>query len=155
VIPVKQTISGGPDAPPGKRGNCFGACMASAFEVPMTQIPDPPLECDITVHDSSAWWAHYRGVAAEHGFLIETFEPMEDWWDWMGLAQMGLVWIAGVPSLNIPATELVPDPLHAVVMRDTDLIHDPSNRITYSSIDLVDIRFGHYFVSLDPARALS
>lgn len=151
MVGVRQTKRGGPDAPPGMRGNCFGASLASALEVPMAQVPDPPAELDVTTHDSSPWWGHYSAVALEYGFILTPFYS-DAWWDWMDEHRPGMIWLAAVPSLNIPPTEAVPQPLHSVVMRDSRLAHDPSTGRRYERVRREDIVDAHSFTAVDPAR---
>lgn len=149
MIGVRQTLRGGPDASPGFRGNCMGACLASMLELPMSMIPDPPPELDVAGSDTSPWWGHYESVLGDLGFFLLTIK-INRWWNY--LADHKITWKAVVPSLNIPPTERTPDPLHAIVMRGQEVAWDPSRGKRYEHVSLHEIRSGDLLVPIDPAR---
>lgn len=153
MVGVKQTKAGGPDAPAGLRGNCFGACIASVLEVGMDQVPDLPQELEHTMDgdgDATEWWRHYERVLGGFGYVMTSVKAA----DWMPtFLAHDMYWIAGVPSLNLPPTEKVPDPLHAVVARGVRVAWDPSNKKTYAGVlDPDVVRDAHIFIAIDPRR---
>lgn len=118
---VMQTITSGPDA------NCFQACLASYFSVPIESIP---------VVGNDDQWANEIKVWAEDmnlGFMVFNV-PNEDYFL---SVHRGYSICSGLSTRGI---------LHAVIYRDGRLWHDPhpdSNGIV--KVDYVD-----FFYPLNP-----
>jgi hypothetical protein len=120
-----QTKIGGPDAPLEDRGDCFAACIASVLEVPLAEV-------EILLDDD--WWENTVAAVARHGHVVfEAYRhsdqlpegtghyTAEDIGNWIGDAY----WLASVPSLNLGSYEDGRPVKHVVVMRGTELAHDP------------------------------
>ena len=120
MIPVVQSIVG--DGKDGRRnGDCFRACVASIFELPLEAVPnfiDPsPIGWWIRLQT----WLRPMGLAADHEDHPPDAVPARITVGW---------WIASVASENLPGER------HAVVMHGTetagpddnllDVAHDPS-----------------------------
>lgn len=118
MIPVTQTKRGGPDVPPEERGDCFDACLASLLEVAIEDAP--------CTHDTDDWWANTQETAARHGYRIVYVGPLNQPAAEVGRWVGPVYWIAGVPSLNLGTYDDGSPVMHVVVMRGTELVHDPS-----------------------------
>ena len=105
-----QTILGGGDLPPEKRGDCVRACITSILGLPITAIEN----CH-----GDGWWERLRGEVGRHGYDIALvtmqYEP-----------PMDAYWIATLPSLNLGLDPDGKQADHCVVARGYTLIHDPS-----------------------------
>jgi hypothetical protein len=85
MTPILQTIHGYP------HGNCFQACVASIFDLPIEQVPH------FMDGDNSQWWEPCRSWAAERGFNACWIAPEES--DLMNLLlTCGLHYVAVGPS---------------------------------------------------------
>ena len=96
---VDQTKFGKPD------GNCFAACLASIFGLPLDDIPEFH-----TVSGESGWWFHFNEWSREHGYEVLMVRGIDH-------APVGMKCIASGMSgrgLN-----------HAVVWEDGKIKHDP------------------------------
>lgn len=99
MIPVKQTRIGYPG------GNCFAACVASVFEVPLESLPDLPME---KWASDELWW--------------------KTWMDWLAERNCGLVVLHGqTPPGYVLAGGKSPrgDFDHQVVALNGNIVHDP------------------------------
>lgn len=117
MIPVEQTIVGGPNVEPDKQGNCLAACIASIFELPIEEAP----------HDiaSDEWWSVVRQWMLARGLDIESVVGWPTRGDLAPL--LNGYWIGVVPSLNLFEADGFPVS-HAVVMHGRMVAHDPSTR---------------------------
>ena len=101
MIPVKQTKFG-PD-----NGNCFTACIASIFELP---IDETPQFCKSA--DDYDW-----------------FQRLENWSLYRGLLPLGLKYDSELKLNGVYAILSGKSPrgpwLHSVVWKDGEVIHDP------------------------------
>ena len=76
MIPVMQTRFGGPKAPPVLQGNCFQACVASLFELPLDQA------FDATVHTAEDWFDHFIVWCKARGLFPVYFDQASiNHWD--------------------------------------------------------------------------
>lgn len=108
MIQVEQTIF----APP--LGNCYAACVASIFEVPLSAVPHPTAD-EGTDKDG---WARYtarmhREFFVPRGLAEITFPAPDNRWHPMGYAILGAL---------SPRFE---GELHAVVTLDGRIVWDP------------------------------
>lgn len=131
MIPVNQTIL----TPP--LGNCYAACLASIFEVPLEAIPHPTEE-DAT-GPKGAWDAYEERIRKEflhpRGFTSVIISATE------GYIPEGYA----VLSAKSPRGDWE----HAVVVQDGVVVHDPH--------PLRDMGIGKWmawvvFPVIDPAR---
>ena len=118
MIPVSQTKRGGPDVPPEERGDCFDACLASVLEVGIEETYVPHVE---------EWWTAAQETAERHGHRIVYYalphsHSGREIGEWLG----PIYWLAGIPSLNLGLDANGEPVMHVVVMRGTELAHDPS-----------------------------
>lgn len=135
--PVTQTIIPGPDE---NRGNCFQACVASIFELPLEEVPD---FCSIP-----RWEKWLETWLAERGFAylearLDTDEPA----------------IYPIPKGVICVvsghTDRHPTRLHSVVAGTAgngvtwDFLHDPHPAGTF----LTRATLLMVFLPLDPSKA--
>lgn len=117
MIPVTQTKTGAPG------GNCFAACLASLFELPSAD--DVPNFC-YDVPEGEDWMEPASKWCAEQfGFCLFTLRSPEgaEWDDTAEymrsfFARSGAFVIAGVHTARGRH-------LHAVIMRDGEVVHDP------------------------------
>lgn len=105
-----QTLIGGGDVPPEKRGDCVRACLTSILGLPLDAIEN--------VH-GEGWWGRLRVQTALHGYDLAVFSPQYE-------PPAEAYWVATVPSLNLgPEPDGTPAD-HCVVARGYTLIHDPA-----------------------------
>lgn len=102
----RQTIFG------DRKGNCFSTCVACMFEVSTEEVPNfcgdfPP----------ETWWAAFLEWLASRGWTAIHFPADDDWASRMRDVIPGLTVIAGGDGPR--------GCLHAVLMRDGRLLHDP------------------------------
>jgi len=120
-----QTIFG------NKKGNCFAACFASIFEIPLEEIPN-------FVDVKESWWKGVVDWCAEHGvfpFPVDVEQSKKSGW---GLPP-GYTILSGKSPRG--------DWLHSVVARGGTVVHDPHP----SCAGLEDIQECLVFIVLDPA----
>ncbi len=126
--PVMQTKFGIPD------GNCFPACLASIFELPLEKIP-------ILNEIDQNWRPHLLKWLATFG-MSWTQVPAGSCW-----IPNGVYRIAGGPG---PRPDSAGKPIwHAVVWLDDKMVHDP-----HPSGDGLSCSPDHYdlFLVKDPGR---
>lgn len=137
---LRQTKSGGGNDPAAERGDCVPACIASILGLPITAIAN----CH-----GEGWWDRLNAEVGRYGFCLVQVDPTM-------VPRLGL-WIASLPSLNLP-----PEPdgrvaLHCVVARGFDLVHDPALLTRYDATSWDDAWEAGAFaeawvlVPLDPA----
>lgn len=103
--PVMQDAFGRDD------GNCFSACLASIFEVPLNEVPN----FFITAGDeATAWWAAVREWLRPRGFGIMALQLNDD--DRLLDEVDGWLIVTGESSRGIH---------HATIWRDGKMAHDP------------------------------
>lgn len=132
--PVEQLIVGGPDEPPEKRGDCVRAAICSVLELPITALPN---------YHGDDWWMFYVARVNELGAYLLDFDFEGD--PWPG------IWIASVPSINLPPGADGVRPLHVVVMYDDRLVWDPSRARKRESVDLDEVVSATILVAHEPA----
>lgn len=121
MVPVDQTVFGVP------HGNCLSACLASLLHL---KIEDVPTFCD-----KPDWLAAVNEWLDGRGLWAMCFQYN------LEIVPRGY-WIMGGKSPR-------GDFLHAVVMHDRDMVHDP-----HPSRDGVNSRFDcMILIPLDPSRA--
>ena len=93
----------------GANGNCFSACLASVFELPIEEVPN---FFTLAGHDEATWWAAVRDWLRPRGFGIISLRPntgtlvlFEGWLIVSGKSGRGLH--------------------HATVWRSGAMVHDP------------------------------
>ena len=151
MIPVKQTLTGGPDGPPELAGDCHRACLCSLLELPIDALSN------WVAHDD--WQGRVNEELVGHGYWevgIELdprnedhYRPCLEHWISPGF------WIAQVASLNLTGTyEGTDRPLqHVVVMEGRQLVWDPAIRRTYqlgTPVDELELWGISWLVACDP-----
>jgi hypothetical protein len=122
----------------GDEGNCYSACLASVFGVPLTDVPNFH---DIAKGDDEAWFVAVRDWLRPKGFGVMCVSTSE-----AGLEKYeGLLIVCGQsprdPELNR---------LHAVVFERGAMVHDPHPDNTgILCVDSVDLLY-----PLDPSTLL-
>jgi hypothetical protein len=114
MIEVEQTEFADYNAVPIRRGNCLAACVASIFEVPLSDLQE--------VYDSQTLWAWLRGYAPAVGMIARTYDEAVLFGSRVPTGFTGLPgltpWIAVVQSPRTPHA-------HCVVMVGETLVWDP------------------------------
>lgn len=126
--PVMQTVL-------GRHGNCYSACLASLFEIPLDQVPN---FFDVAGDDDSAWWGEVRSWLRARGFGVITVLVDEnsrlDLFD-------GWFIVGGESCRGIG---------HATIWRDGQLVHDPHpSKCGIIKADSVDLLY-----PLDPSKLM-
>jgi hypothetical protein len=141
MIPVKQTLVGGGDAPREKWGDCFRAAIASVLEVPGRSLPH------FIQGDDETWYGDMQDYLCEQfGFMLADVERedlpwTEDDWGFPGY------WLASVPSRNLGEGVT-----HVVVMHGSVLVHDPARRNQRTVVAFEELRRASWFIAMDPAK---
>jgi len=123
-------------------GNCFAACLASIFELPLDEVPNAALIWRLDDEDAGA-----RG-----------HKLIDDWLAEVGLAKAGLDvgdchdwrpegnWIGSYDSPRLPGET------HAVVCRGYDgVAWDPHPNAAADPVGESTLRFVYWLYVLDPA----
>lgn len=136
-----QTLRGGGHVPPEARGDCVPACIASILGLPISAIANTHGE---------GWWDRLQAEVARHGYCLVLldmrFEPPPG------------LWIASLPSLNLPADPDGREAWHSVVARGYELVHDPSLGERYTAESWAEawnrgtVGEGWALAPLDPAE---
>lgn len=114
----------------GEIGNCFSACLASVFYIPIEDVPN---FYNVAGNDPAAWWGAVRDWLRDRGFgvmsiqadLIDQFE--------------GLFIVGGESERGIE---------HAVLYQDGKVIFDPHpSNVGVKGVTSVDLLY-----PLDPAK---
>ncbi len=142
MIPINQTRLYTADAslPPG---NCFQACLASIFEVPITEVPDEEDTWKAGMGSSMSWCIYIRRIydwLAERNLAILNVTYAD-----YSMCLEDVYHIVSGPS---PRNNSI---LHAVVGKGVDLVHDPHPDKTMLDGDLKDYTY-EYFVIKDPSK---
>jgi len=126
MIPVMQTVL-------GRGGNCFSACLASLFNLPIEDVPN---FFDIAGEDDAMWWGAVRDWLRVRGFGIMSLDltnpsfisVFEGWFIVCGKSSRGLD--------------------HATLWRNGEMMHDPHpSQCGLIKPDTVDLLY-----PLDPSR---
>lgn len=114
MIPVAQTIFTAP------KGDCFRACVASIFELPIDAVPHF-FETSAGDHMwTQEQWDAVRSFAERHDTEAHWVDPDTEQSEVAKLVESGLHYVAFGPS---PSTPLG----HCVVMHKGEYVHDPSH----------------------------
>jgi hypothetical protein len=125
---VEQTRT----APPC--GNCFQACIASIFELPIEDVPD------WNANGEGRWLDLYDVWLAERGLAMVCVDVHTDTFrEFSYHDKISVYWIAGVKSPRISGS-------HAVVMENHKMVWDPHPQRDMGIRELIDCTF---FVPLD------
>ena len=125
--PIDQTILD------NSKGNCWAACLASIFEVPLESIPGP------------------SGVA-------EEFWP--DYHAWLNARNATVVslgrgeWIPDGFVIGSVMSPRFPDSQHAVVIHNGKVVHDPHPSKASLKDDLSDVVGVDLIFPLDPSKPI-
>ncbi len=119
--PVYQTKFGGKSSALDERGNCFQACLASVFELPLGEA------FDVTHYDTPEWWDQFNAWLAEFGLacVYVTTLAGED-------GQVHRPWSEslGYHIGRVDSTTWTDGTRHAVVMKGDEVVHDPNPHST-------------------------
>ena len=130
--PVMQTIMD------NKKGDCFRACVASIFELPIEEVPN---FVDVPTDSKHGWWPAVIQFFVERGYYPLPFE-IGDFTSGGWALPEGYQIISGEsPRGNWD---------HAVVAKDGKIVHDPHPEGT--GLDSKDECL--VFVALDPSRSM-
>lgn len=140
MIPVDQTIFGGDNPDPFKRGNCMQAAFASLLELPLDVVPH------FVAHDD--WRRTTDDWLALHGlwYLPVSVEDMR-----------GLCWPRRVDALLLVSGDSPRGPwshicVGKLALQDGEwqavVVHDPHP----SRAGLLKINYWDFVLPLDPAR---
>jgi hypothetical protein len=117
--PVDQTIGEPPN------GNCAQACVASILELELDKVPNfmckgPEEYCD-----------RIADYLQDIGFTFVEFN-LHNGHVWHGVWRHHIYgyWLATLPSKNIP------DAYHMIVMRGSELAHDPAMKNKYTNEEI-------------------
>lgn len=134
--PVYQTRNGGPEDPPEEAGDCFGACVASIFDLRIDEVLD---RSRATEEDYEAWdsWFRSRGLFyQEFGAYIGDHVP----------PGYSLGWI--------PSAHFI-DWGHFVVCKDGVPVHNPvPSHMEPEEYEPTDVDVYGVFCIVDPAVML-
>lgn len=137
--PTRQTRQGAP------QGNCYAACIASIFELPLSAVPDP--RWPPSVPWEGAW---EEGATEEQKLVIQRIASEWDQWRAArGLAAFTLAadgWIP--PGYAVGAVTNLKGQPHAVVVKDGQIVWDPSPAADSYQQPLQRLT---YFVLADPS----
>lgn len=110
----------------GSNGNCFSACLASIFELPIENVPN---FFKVAGHDETLWWAAVRDWLRPLGFGVMSLQLSDQS---LLAAFEGWLIVCGESSRGIQ---------HATIWRNGKLIHDPHpsqcGLIAPESVDLL------------------
>lgn len=114
----------------GETGNCFSACLASVFYIPIEDVPN---FYNVAGNDPAAWWGAVRDWLRDRGFgvmsiqadLIDQFE--------------GLFIVGGESERGIE---------HAVLYQNGKVIFDPHP----SNVGVKDVTSVDLLYPLDPSK---
>ena len=106
MIPVMQTTFGGKDDPFEVQGNCIAACLASIFEIALTDVPD--------IAADGNWYLNIQEWLAPRNLCLVpmNYEPGPLAWATWGFAMIG----TKSPRINGG---------HLVVTKGFGVVHDP------------------------------
>ncbi len=128
--PVDQTLFGFTE------GNCFAACLASIFELPLEKVPNFCAKLD-------EWPENFYGWLRDRGLCFLELNYV----DWvLPYLPPGAWCLASGPSPRTKIT-LAGTMLHTVVWKDGKIIHDPHP----SHSGLLSVLMIAYFAMLDPS----
>lgn len=138
---LSQTKMGNGFAPPDERGDCFAACIASILGWPLAVIPNAHGE---------GWFEVMDDALYARGYVLGVLDPR--------YSPPRSLWIATVPSLNLPPEPNGRASLHCVVARGREFVHDPSLGEKYDAdsfahwfdSDWDELEGGFAIVQLDP-----
>ena len=131
MIPVDQTILYDPD-PASLMGNCFQACVASIFELPLDMVPHFCQEEDWYLLFTN-WLEENYGL---HPLLID--EGISQSW--------GICYGEGFSIQSGLSDRGV---LHSVVANDMKIVHDPHP----SKSGIKKVKDSIFFLALDPCKS--
>jgi len=127
VIPVHQTKF-------GVGGNCFAACLASLFEVPLESMPD---FCESGTNDG--WWRSVRMWLAGRGYGV------------MCVGCSGSEWLENFAGWLIVSGKSDRGLDHATLWREGIMKHDPHP----SGTGLVEFEAVDLLYPLDPSKLIT
>jgi len=165
VIEIKQRIIAGTSSP--QKGDCFKCCIASILELPYESVPhfvqgewvpsSGPTDYTSAANDwlkVNGWPLRLESVRYFKqefldGHLKQDPEDLTNVYERLPHPKeyrFGQWWIGGVISENYPGC------LHAIVMRERDVVFDPSTLPRRTPYEFVG---GYYFVPTEPWRCRS
>ena len=132
--PVAQTIL----TVPG--GDCFRACIASIFELPIEALPNPqdPELAETPMGSAAGWWIEWQSWLAKRNLTMYTWEHTPGGWIPQGYA------LLAADSPRGPW-------LHSVVCHDGKIVWDPS---PYREQGVGEWREWTVFGLLDPSKPI-
>lgn len=118
---VYQTRFGGSDSPVSEQGNCFQACVASIFEIPLEEAFDcipysrkddvgKPVDEAVEFIEFNKWLSGY-GLQT---IFVQAY-PMPR-----------MTTLRGIHLMEVESSTLKKGEGHMVVIRDGEVVHDPN-----------------------------
>jgi hypothetical protein len=121
MIEIKQTTF-------GDHGNCFAACVASIFELPLNSVPD---FCSLP----SDWWEEFQGWLKKKGLCAIEVQ----------LKPECLVWSEGCICILSGISPRKSSRLHSVIAKTTrtgfEYVFDPHPDNTFVSGEPIRVLF--------------
>lgn len=114
----------------GSRGNCMSACLASLFDIEISEVPN---FFDVAGNDAERWWGAVRDWLRGYGFGIMSIQP-----DMLHLFE-GLFIVGGESTRGIE---------HAVIYQNGKVIFDPHP----SDCGVKEITSADLLYPLDPSK---
>lgn len=132
MIPVYQTEF-------GHQGNCFSACLASIFELPLETIPN----FHTLASDNKEWHAAVRKWLSQYGFSYLSLNLKDADDEELQALLPGWHIVCGVSARHPDG-----DVHHATVWRDGKFVHDPHPE----GNGLIEVLAADMLFPLDPSR---
>lgn len=114
--PVFQSKFGGRSSPLEEQGNCFQACLASIFDLPLEDA------FDIIHYDTPEWWDLFNEWLGRFG-LACVYVTMLDGPD--GKKHRPWSESQGYHIGRVDSPRHTDGTMHAVVMKGDEVVHDP------------------------------
>jgi len=119
----------------GAQGNCFSACLASLFELPLDEVPNFWITGGA---GDDEWWGAVRDWLKPRGFGIMTLKLSSE------------THLELFEGLLIVSGQSRPGRYHATIWKDGVLVHDPSSHKPGITAENVDMLY-----PLDPASLVN
>lgn len=147
--PVNQTTFGGWDKPQEERGDCFAACVASIFEIPLEAAFQLTEIADRNDVDGDIWWAEFNAWLAPLGLgaMLINYEGAP-----VPHTEMPGYYLATVNSTTLAEGE----GHHTVVGFQGKVVHNPNPNDSRNRSDppepLYNVLDVILFIPLDPSK---
>ena len=123
MIKVDQTSFGGLDSPIDEQGNCWQACIASIFDLPLTDAFDVR-QYDQEIgrsYNEARWFDQFNQWLGRFGLACIYIESRKE-------HPIACSLMFGTHMMEVKSTTLGNDLTHVVVIHDGQVVHDPNPR---------------------------